>query len=92
MPNHLIIDSDISRTISGFGLERTALLTLLNTLRDQLEYHTANYKQNRNPAEPERSFLYQLVLWDKGLLRIFRFVVDDATAPDRLILDSAEEL
>jgi hypothetical protein len=92
MRYQLIIDPDISRAIGGFGLGRTALLKLLTTLRDQLENHAANYRQNRNPVEPDRSFLYELVLWDHGLLRILRFVVDDATAGDRLILDSAEEI
>jgi hypothetical protein len=92
MRYHLILDPDISRAIGVFGLERPALLNLLNTIRDRLENHAADYRQNRNPAEPDRSFVYQLVMWDKGLLRIFRFIVDDATAGDRLIVDSVEEI
>ena len=48
--HHLIVPPEISRAIRAFGLDRTALVRLLNHLRSELENHADNYKHG--PATP----------------------------------------
>jgi len=88
----LIVPPEISRAIRGFGLGREAFLKLLNRLRQDLEYNAANYKQDRAPKDPDRYFIYHLILVDHGRHRHFRFTVDDASASNRLFVEAAEEI
>ena len=92
MKHHLIVPPEISRTVRAFGLDRLALVRLFNHLRSELENHADNYKHHRHPAHPDVYFLFELAVWDKGRPRGFRFIVDDATAPDRLFLVGVDEI
>jgi hypothetical protein len=88
----LIVPPEISRAIREFGLGRHALLTLLNTLRQELEDNLASYKHQRDPTYPDLYFWFALSIWDQGEHRTFRLTVDDARATDRLFLVAAEEV
>ena len=83
---------DISRAIGGFGLSRQALVALLVNLRAELEERADKYRSQREPAHPDLYFWCELIVWDQGRPRGFRFLVDDAHATDRLFLTDAEEI
>jgi hypothetical protein len=87
----LIVPPNISQAIGSFGLGRNALVTLLSTLRDELEIHTDNHRAHRDTTHPDLYFFCELTVWDQGRPRGFRFTVDDARATDRLFLVAAEE-
>jgi hypothetical protein len=88
----LIIGPEISQAIGGFGLDREALLRLYNVLRLELEVHADNYRQQRDHANPDLYFWFELTVWADDRPRGFRFTVDDARAPDHLFLAAAEEI
>lgn len=92
MRSILIIPPDISRAIGAFGLGRQALLGLLNGLRHELEEHADTHRPHRDPTRPDLYFWCELIAWDQGKPRGFRFTVDDARAPGRLFVVAAEEI
>ena len=87
----LIISQEVSRVIGSWGLERQALLTLLQTLREELESNYPRYRQLRDPTNPDLNFWCGFLVWDQGKPRGFRFVVDDTTAAGHLFIVAADE-
>jgi len=92
VPYHLIVPPEMSRAIGAFGLDRNALLRMLNRLYQELEARADDHRHHRDPAHPDLYFWFELIVWDQGRWRGFRFTVDDARAADHLFLVAAEEI
>jgi hypothetical protein len=88
----LIVPPEMSRAIGAFGLDRNALVMVLNRLYQELEDRADDYRQHRDPAYPDLYFWFELTVWQQGHPRGFRFTLDDARAPDHLFLVAAEEI
>jgi hypothetical protein len=88
----LIIAPELSRDIGAFGLDRLAIVSLFNRLRWELEEQADSHRSQRDQTHPDLYFWIELNVWDNGVLRRFRFTVDDARAPGHLFLVAAEEI
>jgi hypothetical protein len=85
---HVICPPAISQTLRSFGFIRRNLLRVLNRLYDQLENHTDQYRNRRDPEEPETFFIYEDAVIQDGRWHVLFFRVNDTQAQGHLFLDN----
>ena len=77
---HVLISPEVVAALAKVGLERDALLAVLNRLYDSLENSSERWRNNRDPDDPDFLFDYILILYDENRWVRFRFSVDDRLA------------
>ncbi len=77
---HVLVSPEVVTRLRAIGLERDALLAVLNRLYDSLEYHSERWRNNRDPNDPDCLFDYVQILYSASDWNRLRFSVDDRLA------------
>ena len=86
-PTMLSFRAHISRAIGSVGLPRELTLRVIATLHYELGHHAHRYSGLRIPGDEDRLFAFRVVFADDKQWHVFTFIVDDATASGRLVVE-----
>lgn len=81
MPSKVVIPKRISKTVRSFGLSRNLVVGLFNRIYGDLPSASRAVR-----TDDQREFVFQISMLDAGTRHFFKISVDDATAPDHLIV------
>lgn len=85
MLRKVMVPKPISAKIGGFGLSRPLSVRLLTRIHEDIANDYEKRKGMRS-AHDDRLYMQTMVLSDSSERHLFRFAIDDTTAPDHLII------
>jgi hypothetical protein len=85
---HIVISPEVVTALGGMNLPRESLLRLLNHLRDYLPENEQQFRNDRDPADPDTLFRYTHSLFIGDRWRLFVFSICDSISPDHFFVES----
>jgi hypothetical protein len=83
----IIVTPEVVRALAALKLPREVLLALLNRLRADLPGNEAQFRADRDPADPDTLFRYTHGIEVEGRWRLFVFSICDSISPDHFFVE-----